>query len=285
MNRKLKKQFIGFLISLGAFLIGFFALSKFSGVIGILGNLFKMLGSLWVAYYFIALIIHSFGGNSGRTSTVATMVRSICSYAVVILSIFFGLKALGADLTTTIATVGITGLLIGLGAQSLIEDLITGVFLTAEGKYNIGDTVVIDDFRGKVTDIGMRTTTLEDMGGNKKIINNSDIRNFQNRSQSNSFAVSTIAVGYSQNLAELENIFAGELPNIYEQNQALFLSPPQYLGIEEFLPNGALLKFAVESKEDDIFIARRELNRQLKLLFDRHHIEIPFPQMVVHGGK
>ena len=186
------------------------------------------------------------------------------------------------DVTASLASVGVVTLIIGFGAQSLIEDVLTGIFLIAEGRYNVGDILVLDDFRGKVVDISVRTTTLEDSGGNHKIINNSEIRNFQNRSQETSVAVSTISIGYDADLRAVEAVIADALPAMYEENRGVFLDVPQYLGVEELAGSGVVLKFIVSATEENIFAARRALNRSLKLLFDEKGIDIPYPQFTVH---
>ena len=217
-----------------------------------------------------------------RARTVCSLTRSILSYAAVLLSVYFGLRALGVDVTASLASVGVVTLIIGFGAQSLIEDVLTGIFLIAEGRYNVGDILVLDDFRGKVVDISVRTTTLEDAGGNHKIINNSEIRNFQNRSQKTSLAVSTVSVGYDADLRAVEAVIADALPAMFEENRAVFLDVPQYIGVEELGESGVVLKFIVSATEENVFAARRALNRSLKLLFDEKGIDIPYPQLTVH---
>ena len=144
-----------------------------------LADMFRHLGFIWIGYGVFALLLKQ--PKETRARTVCSLTRSILSYTAVLLSVFFGLRALGVDVTASLASVGVVTLIIGFGAQSLIEDVLTGIFLIAEGRYNVGDILVLDDFRGKVVDISVRTTTLEDSGGNHKIINNSEIRNFHHR--------------------------------------------------------------------------------------------------------
>ena len=169
-----------------------------------LAGLCRHLGFIWIGYGVLALLLKL--PKETRARTVCSLTRSILSYAAVLLSVYFGLRALGVDVTASLASVGVVTLIIGFGAQSLIEDVLTGIFLIAEGRYNVGDILVLDDFRGKVVDISVRTTTLEDAGGNHKIINNSEIRNFQNRSQETSVAVSTISIGYDADLRAVETV-------------------------------------------------------------------------------
>ena len=245
-----------------------------------LAGLCRHLGFIWIGYGVIALLLKL--PKETRARTVCSLTRSILSYAAVLLSVYFGLRALGVDVTASLASVGVVTLIIGFGAQSLIEDVLTGIFLIAEGRYNVGDILVLDDFRGKVVDISVRTTTLEDAGGNHKIINNSEIRNFQNRSQKTSLAVSTVSVGYDADLRAVEAVIADALPAIFEENRAVFLDVPQYIGVEELGESGVVLKFIVSATEENVFAARRALNRSLKLLFDEKGIDIPYPQLTVH---
>lgn len=245
-----------------------------------LAGLCRHLGFIWIGYGVLALLLKL--PKETRARTVCSLTRSILSYAAVLLSVYFGLRALGVDVTASLASVGVVTLIIGFGAQSLIEDVLTGIFLIAEGRYNVGDILVLDDFRGKVVDISVRTTTLEDAGGNHKIINNSEIRNFQNRSQKTSLAVSTVSVGYDADLRAVETVIADALPAIFEENRAVFLDVPQYIGVEELGESGVVLKFIVSATEENVFAARRALNRSLKLLFDEKGIDIPYPQLTVH---
>ena len=245
-----------------------------------LAGLCRHLGFIWIGYGVLALLLKL--PKETRARTVCSLTRSILSYAAVLLSVYFGLRALGVDMTASLASVGVVTLIIGFGAQSLIEDVLTGIFLIAEGRYNVGDILVLDDFRGKVVDISVRTTTLEDAGGNHKIINNSEIRNFQNRSQKTSLAVSTVSVGYDADLRAVEAVIADALPAIFEENRAVFLDVPQYIGVEELGESGVVLKFIVSATEENVFAARRALNRALKLLFDEKGIDIPYPQLTVH---
>ena len=229
-----------------------------------LAGLCRHLGFIWIGYGVSALLLKL--PKETRARTVCSLTRSILSYAAVLLSVYFGLRALGVDVTASLASVGVVTLIIGFGAQSLIEDVLTGIFLIAEGRYNVS----------------VRTTTLEDAGGNHKIINNSEIRNFQNRSQKTSLAVSTVSVGYDADLRAVEAVIADALPAIFEENRAVFLDVPQYIGVEELGESGVVLKFIVSATEENVFAARRALNRSLKLLFDEKGIDIPYPQLTVH---
>ena len=239
---------------------------------------------VWLCYIVLCWILSLFAKRNNRSASIATLFMGLLKYIAFIVAIIWGLGILGVSMTAVFAGVGIIGLALGFGAQTLIEDIITGFFIIFEGQYGIGDIIVLDDFRGVVRSIGVRTTVLEDAGGNLKIVNNSDIRNLQNRSSNPSLAICDVDVSYSTDLAALEKMLPPELNRMYEENRDLYLSAPAYMGVEELGESGVHLKFKVSVKEDNVFVAKRRLNRDLRVLFAEKGVDIPFPQVVVHQG-
>ena len=239
---------------------------------------------VWLCYIVLCWILSLFAKRNNRSASIATLFMGLLKYIAFIVAIIWGLGILGVSMTAVFAGVGIIGLALGFGAQTLIEDIITGFFIIFEGQYGIGDIIVLDDFRGVVRSIGVRTTVLEDAGGNLKIVNNSDIRNLQNRSCNPSLAICDVDVSYSTDLAALEKMLPPELNRMYEENRDLYLSAPAYMGVEELGESGVHLKFKVSVKEDNVFVAKRRLNRDLRVLFAEKGVDIPFPQVVVHQG-
>ena len=239
---------------------------------------------LWLCYTLIKLLLTAIGKANARAKTVTSLIVGTLKYLVVIAGIVWGLSILGVNSTAVLAGVGIMGLILGFGAQSLIEDVITGLFIIFEGKYSIGDIIILDDFRGTVRDIGVRTTTIEDAGKNQKVVNNSDIRNFQNRSRNTSVAACEVSVSYDTDLRQLEKLMAECLPDMYLAHQDLYLAEPKYLGVTALADRGVNLKIIVETKEENVFSAQRALTRDVRVLFADRGVEIPFPQVVVHKG-
>jgi small conductance mechanosensitive channel len=239
---------------------------------------------VWLLYQILKLVLHAVGKRGGRALTVTNLIAGLLKYLAVIVAVVWGLGILGVNTTAVLAGVGIVGLILGFGAQSLIEDIITGAFIIFENQYSVGDIIILDDFRGTVRSIGVRTTVIEDAGGNLKVVNNSDIRNFQNRSRKNSLALVDVSVAYSTDLKRLEKVVATGLPKMFAENQNLYLATPRYMGVEKLGDSGIELRFCADVKEENIFVARRKLARDIKIMFDENDIEIPFPQVVVHQG-
>lgn len=231
------------------------------------------------------LVLSKLNPKKPKTRSLITLLRSALSYVVVIIGIFWCLSAVGVNVSTIFASVGILALIIGFGAQSLVEDMVTGVFLVFEDQFNVGDIIEVEGFRGTVESIGLRTTAIRDVGNNVKVINNSDLRNILNKSTASSFAVTTCSISYNQDVDEAEAKIQSFLPKIREKYPEIFRQDPKYVGVQELGESGVILKFIAEVSEKDVFSAPRILNREIKVWFDKLGIEIPFNQIVIHNAK
>ena len=240
---------------------------------------------IWVVCSLLSMLLTFIVKKQSKSATVANLLRSIIRYFSVIIALLWGFSILGVNTAAVLAGIGIVGLVIGFGAQSLIEDIITGFFIIFEGEYGIGDIIILDDFRGVVRNIGVRTTVIEDAGGNLKIVNNSDIRNLQNRSKNNSLAVCDVGVAYDTDVSGLRAKLVPELQKVYEKRPDLYLSPPMYMGIENLGDSSITLRFHAETRETDIFAARRQLNEDIFGILRNLGVAIPFPQVVVHPAE
>lgn len=230
----------------------------------------------------ILLILSFLKKGSGRASTLITIVQSLVSYACAIVIICWGLSLLGVNVATIVASLGIIALIIGFGAESLIADVVTGFFMLFENQYNVGDILEINGFRGTVTSIGIRTTSIADLGGNVKIINNSNMKDILNRSNYTSRAVSTIDIPYETDLEEFEPLLPAMMQRIYDKHADTLRSVPKYLGVAELGASGITLKFVSESDENNVYSAQRAMNRELLVEFKKAGVEPPYPQMDVH---
>ena len=237
---------------------------------------------VWLVYTILRLLLNVLADRSERSKTVTSMLAGMLKYIAVIAAVVWGLSILGVNTTAVLAGVGILGLILGFGAQSLIEDIITGIFIIFEGQYDIGDIIILDDFRGIVRSIGVRTTVIEDAGGNLKIVNNSDIRNLQNRSRILSLAVCDVDVSYDTDLDKLEKMLNEELPRLHHKD--LYVTAPYYKGVEALGASGVTIRIVADVKEVNIFPAKRRLNQDVRMLLHKKGVEIPFPQVVVHNG-
>lgn len=231
----------------------------------------------------LIVVLSLFKNKSGRIGTMSTVLISIVKYSMRIIGFCWVLTIIGVNVSTIFASIGILALIIGFGAESLVADIVTGVFVLFENEYNIGDIIEVDGFRGTVTEIGIRTVSVQDSGGNIKIINNSDLKNIINRSNQKSTAVCDIGVAYETDLEEFDKLVIKIIDEITDRNPEAFKSGIKYLGVQELGDFSITLRFAAEAEENKVFATRRLLNKELKIAFDRHNVSIPFPQIQVRN--
>jgi len=218
--------------------------------------------------------------NSKKTITITLLVLNFLKWAVAIAAVFFILAAWGANTTMMLASAGVLTLIIGLGSQALVADILAGIFIVFEGDFQCGDIVIIDGWRGEVKAIGIRTTKLVDAGGNIKIVNNSDIRSIVNQTKELSVAKCYVGVSYGDRIERVEKIIADNLPKIKEKIPAI-VEGPFYKGVTELADSSVNLLFVAKCKEADIYQVQRDLNREIKIVFDDNNVNIPFPQVTV----
>ena len=223
--------------------------------------------------------------KSHRARSVISIVKSLLKYLAVIVILCWGLSIIGVNVQTIVASVGIVALIIGFSAESLIADVVTGAFMLFENQYNVGDIVEVGGFRGTVTNIGIRTTRITDLGGNEKIINNSSMQNLLNRSDKPSVSVSDIAIPYSTDLEALEAKIPELMEEIAAKHPDVMNAVPKYVGVDKLAESSVVLRFVVNVDEKDIYLGTRLLNHDLLLGFRKLGVECPFPQIDVHTDK
>ena len=236
--------------------------------------------TLGVALHYIAKI--AFKGKKSRT--IAKLLVSFFKWAIALTALFFVMDAWGANTTTLLTTAGVLTLIIGLGSQSLVADILAGIFIVFEGEFQVGDIVIVDGWRGEVKEIGVRTTKLVDAGGNIKIVNNSEIKTIINQTQELSLAKAYVAISYGARIEKIEAVIADNIESFKEKIPAI-VEGPFYKGVSELGESGITLLFVAKCQEGDIYQVQRDMNREIKIMFDNNDIEIPFNQLVVHMGE
>ena len=223
--------------------------------------------------------------RNAKMLTIMSMLTSILKWIVIFIIVMLILSLLGVDTKTLLASAGILTLVIGLGAQSLIADILAGFFLVFEGGYEVGDIVTIDGWRGTVQDIGIRVTRLIDAGGNIKTINNSDVKNVINQTTNLSVAKVYMSIDYSESLERVEKVIADNLERI-QNNVKGIVEIPVYKGVSELGTSSVNLLIVAKCKEEDIYQVQRDMTRELYLIFNENQINIPFNQVVISNrGK
>ena len=250
---------------------------EFNPVIRIISYLIFFLGASWL----VRFVLKHIAKPLHKGKAIVEMLCSLIKYAAIIVLLFFILKTLGVDTTAILAGIGILGLVVGLGAQPLISDILAGLFIVFEHLFEVGDIIVVDGFRGSVKEIGIRTTQLVDTGGNIKIINNSNMKSIVNMTNQLSLAICDIGIEYGESLERVEAILKANLASVKEAIPDI-KEGPFYKGVAELGDSAVVIRFAAQCDEGTRYQVERDMNREFKLLFDRNHINIPFPQIVLN---
>lgn len=226
-------------------------------------------------------LIRKFFSKSQRGVTVSQLLMNLIRWLTVIVLVIAVLAIFGVDATALITGAGVLTLVVGLGMQSLIADVVAGLFIVFENEFNVGDWITVGDFRGQVISIGIRTTKLE-AAGNVKILNNNSIQGVLNHTLKPSIAKTLIDVEYGDKLPEIERIIKQNTPKLQVPGA---IGEVSYDGVATLGASGVTLQFTVQCYEGDIFAVGRALNAAVKNMFDQNGINIPFPQLVVHKDK
>ena len=250
---------------------------QYNAILRLISYAFFLLGGSWI----VEFLLKQLSAPMKKGRAIVFMLANLIKYAAVIALVFFIMEACGVNPDTILAGIGIVGLVVGLGAQPLIADVIAGIFIVFEGLFDVGDIIVASGFRGTVIDIGIRTTKLADTGGNIKIMNNSDLRSIVNMTNQLSLAVCDIGIEYGESLERVEAILAENLENVKKAIPDI-KEGPFYKGVSELADSAVVIRFVAKCDEGTKYQVERDMNRQFKLLFDKNNIGIPFPQVVVN---
>ncbi len=216
-----------------------------------------------------------------RGNTLSELTFALFKFIVWFVIILLIITELGFDITPILATAGILGLAIGFGAQNLVRDVISGFFIIADNTFNIGETVEIGGFRGAVVHMNLRTTTLRNFMGSELIVNNGNVSSTINWSRNNTIALVDFGVSYDTDLSKVTEImpeFVEHLNETYEE----IIEVPSYLGVTELADSSINMRIMAKTTNGNHWMIERKIRHELVQYLNKHDIEIPFPQVVVH---
>ena len=227
---------------------------------------------IWSIVAFIVGIAVAFLDTRG--ASVVRLIKSVLSYAVVLIVLYYSALYLGFDPATLLASVGIIGLAISLGVKDIVADVFSGVSLIFEKAFQVGDIVEIDGLvRGTVQELGVRTLKLFGDDNNLKVIRYSDIHKVNNLSRSNSWCIAEFTVKNNVNTEELKKMLWAELPEIRERHKEI-LSDPVFTGISTINIGSITFGVRAECKEPKMRKVRSILNYEIRDMLNRNGIEM-----------
>jgi small conductance mechanosensitive channel len=218
-----------------------------------------------------------------RAEAIGTLMRSIVSFAIWMFATLMALGELGFNLGPLIAGAGVVGVALGFGAQSLVKDFLSGIFMLIEDQFGVGDVIDVGEASGTVESVSLRTTRLRDVEGVVWHFPNGEIRRVGNKSQEWSRALLDVPVPYETNLKDAEALIqrvADEMAADREWS-SLILRPPEVWGVERFDADSVAIRTVITTTPSEQWKVSRELRHRLKAAFDANGLEIPYPQRTV----
>ena len=210
---------------------------------------------------------------SRRGETICRLLISLIKYVGILVVLFMCIASCGVNMRTLVVSAGIMGTVLGLGTTSLLSDIFAGLFMTFEGDMQVGDAMIIDNFLGRIVEIGIRTTKFIDTDENILIVNNHMLMGPVKRARTYNYCHSYIYMDYDESLDRVEAFLAAELPGLKEKLPFL-LAEPEYRGVISLLDQHVQIDIRYKASAADRFMAEREMNRELKLIFDKYHLSL-----------
>ena len=225
-----------------------------------------VLAGIWfVAKLLQAITLFVTGTFSRRWKTLGILISNVIRYSALIVSIFFTLQNFGVETSALITSASVLTLIFGLGCQSFVADMVAGVFLIFEGTFRVGDIVTVDNWRGEVVEIGLRSTNVKNELGNIKVFQNSRISGAINMTRDLTCAVCDIILPPGEPLEAFEQKLTSDFFPIARESISSIRMPLIYEGVVAINGDSATLRISVKCLESEREQLKRDLYRALKL--------------------
>lgn len=219
--------------------------------------------------------------RAAQLRTLAPVLKAVAHIVVATIATMMALSEFGVEIGPLIAGAGIVGLAIGFGAQTLVKDFLTGVFLILEDTVSIGDIIEVGGFGGVVEDMSLRTIKLRDFDGTLHIFPYSEAQVIHNKTKSFAFAVFDLSIDYKSDIAHALELMreTGETMRADPGFSGAMLEPIEVVGVDRLADSAVVLKARIKTAPGKQWAVQREYLRRIKLAFDEAGVEIPFPHM------
>ncbi|HVA01506.1 MAG TPA: mechanosensitive ion channel family protein [Terriglobia bacterium] len=222
-----------------------------------------------------------------RAATLSGLFGKTVVVVIWIVAIIMVLKEAGFDVGPILAGAGVVGLAVGFGAQNLVRDLVSGLFMLLENQVHVNDVAIINGTGGLVEQINLRTIVLRGLDGTVHVFPNGGVTSLSNMTHEYSYYLFNIGVAYKEDtdrvievLKQLADDFMTE-----EKYKPLVLAPLEVLGVDSFGDSAVIIKARFKTLPSQQWTVGREMNRRIKKKFDEEGIEIPFPHRSIYFGE
>jgi moderate conductance mechanosensitive channel len=214
-----------------------------------------------------------------RAQTIGTLLGSIVSGVVVAIMVMMVLSEVGVDIAPLIASAGILGVALGFGAQSLVKDFLSGIFMIFEDQLGVGDSVDLGEASGTVEAVSLRVTRLRDVNGTVWYVRNGEILRVGNQSQNWARTVLDVTFGYKEDVARVRRILKEVAHEVWEDEEFhdLIIEEPEVWGVQSLGPDSVVVRVTLKTLPQQQWNVSREMRERVKARFDAEGIQMPLP--------
>jgi len=212
-----------------------------------------------------------------RFEAIAQLLRSITTFSIVSLALLIILGQLGVNMAPLLASAGVIGVALGFGAQTLVKDFLSGIFLVLEDQFGVGDVVDLGPATGTVEEVTLRVTRIRDLSGVVWYVRNGEILRVANRSQGWTMAIVDVPIAYNEDLDRVRRIVdeVGAAMDGDPAYDGILFGTPTYAGVESVSGDAVFVRVTAKAAPDQQMSAGRALREQLKVAFDKAGVRVP----------
>ncbi|TDD05770.1 mechanosensitive ion channel family protein [Saccharopolyspora terrae] len=214
-----------------------------------------------------------------RAKTIGSVLKSLTSFLIFGLAVIYVLQVLGVQIAPVLASAGVLGVAVAFGAQNLVRDFLSGMFMMVEDQYGVGDVVDLGEASGSVEAVGLRVTTLRDINGTVWYVRNGEILRVGNSSQGFAVAVVDFPISHNSDVQKAIEV-AGKVATDATSKEPLsndVLEPPEMLGVDQITSDTVTLRLTVKVRPGRQWAVQRRLRVEVKRAYDDSAIEPPYP--------
>lgn len=219
-----------------------------------------------------------------REDTLRKLIENALVYVVYSIVILMILDTAGIPIATLLAGAGVIGLAIGFGAQSLVQDVISGFFIVFEDQFAVGDYVFISDVEGEVEEIGLRTTKIKDWTGERYVIPNGNISQVTNYSIHNGTPVVDVNIPYENDVYNAQEIIESINKKVFNETD-MFMTEPEIIGVQSLDVSHYIIRIISETSPGNQWAAERYLRGEIQSGLYNRGVDIPAPRLVMYSQE
>jgi moderate conductance mechanosensitive channel len=223
------------------------------------------------------------GRRVQRARTMGSLLKSVTSIVVFTIFVITGIAEIGYPVGPLIASAGIAGIALGFGAQNLVKDFLSGIFMIFEDQYGVGDSIDLGEATGTVEAVGLRVTRLRDVEGTVWYVRNGEILRVGNMSQNWARTVLDIPVSHQQDLRKAQQVLTDVAHDLWDDDdfKGRIIEEPSVWGVQDLTPEWITIRVTLKTAPLEQWAVAREMRQRIKARFDYEGIEIAMPARVV----